>query len=169
VRWHVDPRGACTDTGTIPSQNTEAAGVPEREPTKIAPDPGRAQTHNPPDSPLSTPRASEPFSMSAHYDSLRRSAIEKNSHPWRVGSFRLLIRSPMKSVDFGARDSGTVENVTWHHRYFSSAPAAHQELKILKGFHTGNRRGVERSRLSVQFAVQAANVSNGRVSRNYRK
>jgi hypothetical protein len=35
----------------------------------------------------------------------------------------------MKSEDFGARDSGTVENVAWHHRYFFSASAADLELQ----------------------------------------
>jgi hypothetical protein len=132
VGWHVDPHDACTDTGTIPSQNIEAAGDSEREPTKTARYGALARTHSSPDSPLSTPRASDPLSTSVHHDSLRRSAINKRRHPWRMGSSRLLIRSLMKSVDFGARDGGTVENVAWHHRYFTSAFTADQELQYRK-------------------------------------
>jgi hypothetical protein len=129
VGWHVDPHGACTDTGTIPSQNIEAAEDSERGPTKNARYRALARTHSSPDSPLSTPRARDPLSTSVHHDSLRRSTINKRRHPWRMGSSRLLIRNLMKSVDFGARDSGTVENVAWHHRYFTSAFTADQELQ----------------------------------------
>jgi hypothetical protein len=157
VGCHVDPHGACTDTGTIPSQNIEAAGDSERGPTKNARYPALARTHSSSDSPLSTPRASDPLPMSVHHDSLRRSAINKRRHPWRVGSSRLLIRSLMKSVDFGARDSGTVENVAWHHRYLSSASTADQELQYRKVFPpraSAEALSVHASRYRSQWDVQ---------------
>jgi hypothetical protein len=100
VGWRVDPHGACTDTDTIPSQNIEAAGDSERGPTKNAPYRARARTRSSPDSPLSTPRASDPLSTSVHHDSLRRPTIDKrpsvacgfvpvaDPEPDEIGGFR---------------------------------------------------------------------------------
>jgi hypothetical protein len=62
----------------------------------------------------------------------------------------------MKSVDFGARDSGTVEKV-WHHRYLSSASTADQELQYRKGSApraSAEASGVHASRHRSQREVQ---------------
>jgi hypothetical protein len=167
VGWHVDPYGACTDTGTIPLQGIEAAEDSERGPTKSARYPVLARTHSSPDSPLSTPRASAPVSTSVHHDSLRRSAINKRRHPWRVGSSGVLIRSLMKSVDFGARDSGTVENVAWHRGFFLLLLLQTRNSNFERfPYRRAIGEGVERSRLPVQIAVRGVNVSNGQACRN---
>jgi hypothetical protein len=132
VGWHVDPHNACTDTCMIPSQNIEGAGASERGPTKNARCAALERTRSLSDSRLSTPRASDASPASVHHDSLRRSAVNKRRHPWRVGSSRVLIRTLMKSGDFGARDSGTIENAAWDYRYFYSASTAAQELQYRK-------------------------------------
>ena len=131
--WHGDPRGACTYTGIIPLRNIEAAGGSVLGPTRNAYYRALARTHSSPDSPLSILRASDPLSTTVHHDSLRRFTINKRCHPWRVGSSWLLIRTLMKSMDFGARDSGTVKKLAWHHRHFTSAFTADQELQYRKG------------------------------------
>jgi hypothetical protein len=166
--WHADPHGACRDTGRIPSSNIEAAGGSARGPTKNACYPALARTHSLSDSMRSTPRASDPLAMSVHHDSLR-TTIQKRRHPWRVGSFRLLIRSPMKSVDFGVRDSGTVENVAWHHRCFFSASTADQELQYRRLGTVGTavrRQRIERTgmpQLSKVIGVATSGVKGPQI------